>query len=482
VSLHRVDARFLLPTTVGSAAVLGDLVEWREGLAEAGVELWNGGVSTPPDLVVATADRVAEALGIGAEMLLVEGGAAVRPLRRAGLSVHRYLPRPTVERPEMVVPLDQADPGRDAAAHWAAATSGWRRARNGLAEVVLAAGVFPSMAAVTAVALRRDRPPALVQAAHEHGAIARAWLLTPGRGDELSRNVFHLFPDRSRSPAWVLKFARVPGYTEPFDRDEAGLTLARDAGTPVADHAPRLLSRFATDGLEASIETAAIGERLTRLLARTSRARGLESIQDVAAWIVASSAATRGDPDALGAERSRLQSEVLQRWSDRGADVRLVTALPQIASVLQHNDLGPWTIVTDGRTFTAVDWESARRHGFPLWDLAYFLTEALAGLDRVSDQDRDEYTRKLYRGTVPSSPILFEWIRRAVQSAEVPPESVGRIVTLCWLHHSLSHERRGAAMARTVPAGSHFVPAIERIAGLWLGDPELGADWSRWQA
>ena len=199
----------------------------------------------------------------------------------------------------------------------------------------------------------------------------------------------------------------------------------------MTDHAPRLLARFTVDGLNASLETAATGERLTRLLARTSRAHGVRLIEDVAGWIVATGTVTRAEPADLAAEQARLRDEVVPHWADRGVEERLVTSLPEISAVLQHNDVGPWNIITDETSFTVVDWESARRHGLPLWDLVYFLTEALAGVDRVVDADRDEYTVRLYRGALPSSATLFEWIRRGIQAAEIPPEAVGSIITLC---------------------------------------------------
>jgi Phosphotransferase enzyme family len=481
VSLHRVDARFLLPAAPRTAVVLGPLDGWREGLLTAGVELDNRR-DTAPELAVATADRVDEALALGAPMVIVEAGRGVRPLRNAGLSVSRYLPRPTVERPQVVIPVDQPPAARYATAHWAAAGSSWRRARNRLADAVFASKVFPSLGTITAIGARDAQPPAVVRAAEEHGAVARSWLLTPGPGDDLSRNVFHLFPPGARAPAWVLKFARVPGYRDPFDRDEAGLTLARNAGAAVAGHAPSLLSRFTVDGLEAALETAATGERLTRLLGREPRGRAHRSLQEVAEWIVAMGEATRGDPAALAGERARLRDEVVPRWRGEGADERLVNGLPELPAVLQHNDVGPWNIVVDDRSFTVVDWESARRYGLPLWDLVYFLTEALAGVDRVLDQDRDDYTVKLFRGALPSSATLFEWIRRGVRAAEIPPDAVGRIVTLCWLHHGLSHTRRGDTLRRTTGSGQPLLPAAERIAAIWLADPELGPDWSRWRA
>ena len=90
--------------------------------------------------------------------------------------------------------------------------------------------------------------------------------MTLGSADALTRGVFHLFPPGAVDPSWVLKFARVPGYSDPFDRDERGLTIARDGGETVARHAPHLLGRLEAAGLSATVETAAVGARLTYLL------------------------------------------------------------------------------------------------------------------------------------------------------------------------------------------------------------------------
>jgi hypothetical protein len=63
------------------------------------------------------------------------------------------------------------------------------------------------------------------------------------------------------------KARTIPSYAEPFERDER-LALAAAGGEVIAAHAPRLLSRFTLAGVEASVESAAIGSRVTSLLAQ----------------------------------------------------------------------------------------------------------------------------------------------------------------------------------------------------------------------
>jgi hypothetical protein len=332
------------------------------------------------------------------------------------------------------------------------------------------------------VAAHGDTMPSLVGAARAHGIVAsEGWVLTLGQGDALSRNVFHLFPPGASAPAWILKFARVPGYADPFDRDERGLAVALGAGAAGA-RAPRLLGRFVADGLHASIETAAVGYRLRELLQRVSAREGRDLIDGVASWIVELGRATAAPPDALTGERRRLLDDVVPRWAAERGVASLVTNLPPLVAVAQHNDLGTWNVIVDGRDFVAVDWESARPAGLPLWDLLYFLADALAMLDGAVDgATRHEHTRRLFRGELPSSRALFEWIRRAVAAFAIPDEAVGAIATLCWLHHSLSHVDRNELRARLgdrTPAPLH---GMEQAASMWLGDPALGSGWDRWR-
>ena len=59
----------------------------------------------------------------------------------------------------------------------------------------------------------------------------------------------------------------------------------------------------------------------------------------------------------------------------------------------------------------------------------------------------------------------------------IPAEAVGPLATLCWLHHGLSHVRRGERLGAEAQ-----IPPAERIAPIWLDDPLLGPAWDRWRA
>jgi hypothetical protein len=473
MSLRRVDLRFALPHPLRRAAVLG-LEGWREGLAKAGVALDGDGEL---DLVVAAVDRADEALALGGRAVVLEGRGGARRLRRAGYVAARYLPLPTIEAPDLLLPLDQAAAVRYALETWRPGPSAPKRARNSALVMLARLGTVPEPRPLQTLGLQTPAAPAPIAAA---GAVRvpsdARWFLTLGQGDALTRAVFHLFRPGSDVPEWVLKLARVLGYEEPFTRDERGLALAREAGGSAALRAPRLLGRLDVDGHHASVETAAVGERLSTLLPRDPR-RGRRAVDDVAAWVaeVAVETAVRG---ALGEELARLERDVLPRWE---APRDLLDGLAALPAVLQHNDLGTWNIVSAGpSSFTILDWESARGHGAPLWDLLYFLVDALAQLDGATGAEaRADHAIRLLRGELPASRVLFEWVRRSVRQLKLPPETVGPLATLCWLHHGLSHVARGAKAERVGTEAP--IPPVERIAPIWLRDPLLGPGWNRWR-
>lgn len=481
MSLRRVDARFLLPRAPRCAVVLGGLDEWRAGLTEVGVELIDD-PSAAPDLVVTPVRHVRAALERSPAAVLVEGGGT-RALARAGYRVARLLARPSIGRPALLLPLDQPGVARYAIQHWTVVDRRWKRARQAVARELAVRRVLPGLGQVVGVGTHDPGPPFMVAAAAEYFELPPdvGWVLALGQGDALSRSTFSLFRAEAPAPEWVLKFARVAGYREPFDRDERGLRLAAQAPQVVAAHAPRLLARFERDGVHASLETAAVGARLReRLQAPGDRAGKLSLIDTIAAWIVDVGVATAPTLPSLDAERSRLQREVLPRWPD--ADAGLLGELGGLPGVLQHNDLGSWNIVLDGMGFTAIDWESARAPGLPLWDLLYFLADALAMVDGAWEgSERPRHTVRLFLGELPSSAVLFGWTRRAVAALGIAPEAVGAVATLCWLHHSLSHLARRSALDSFAGGAPTALHGVEGTAALWLETPPLRAGWTRWR-
>jgi hypothetical protein len=439
----------------------------------------------PLDLAVSAGSDVREAVATQAEALILEGRVPKRALRLAGLSTERFLPLPDRHAPEVILPLDQPLPARYAISEWTVARRPWKIARNRILTALIGRALVPPLP--MAITVAAPGPPfAVAEAERRLEAERLGWFLTLGEGDALARGVFHLFPPSASEPSWVLKFSRVGAHVEPFDREEKSLSAVAAAGGELARHAPRLLERFEVDGLPASLETAAAGRRLTAVLnspRRSERDRARPLVDEVAAWLVAVARSTATGPDRLDQERRRVADEVVPRWRELGATRELVTALPPVPAVFEHRDLGSWNLIAGRGGFTAVDWESSCPTGFPLWDLLYFMTDALAHLDGASSlAARPEHARRLYRGESASSDVLFRWIARMVEATSLPREAVGPLATLCWMHHGVSHLARGETADALAAGDAAFATPFEGIARAWLTDPALGPRWDRWRS
>lgn len=484
MTLRRADARFLLQRLPRTAVVLAGADGWEDALRLAEIELLPPERANDADMVIAPVRAGAAAAASGTRTVILEGRNGARTLRSRFPYVQRYLPIPDALEPQVLAPLDRPRMTRYVLRHWSLAR-GTRRVRNALAELVLARTTLPDIRPPITVGTDETGQPFLVAQAAAFGVPDDVdWFLTLGHGDVLTRAVFHLFERESDVPSWVLKFSRVLGYADPFDRDERALRLVADAGPTVATHAPRLLGRLEAEGLHGAVETAAVGRKLTLFLQRRGNLETKRRlIEAIANWLLEVAVSTRSSPEALLPERARLRDEVLPLWHQYDV-AGLVDSVAPTPAVLQHNDPGCWNIIVDGEQFTAVDWESARRYGFPLWDLFYFLTDALIHLDGEDDPParRDAHTARLWRGEVPSSQVLFEWIQRAATSSGIRADDVPKIVTLGWLHHGSSPLRRASLGGEHgVHVGGPDAVAL-RAATIWMTVPELGTRWSVWRA
>jgi hypothetical protein len=484
VSLHRVDPRFVLPNPVGRAVVLDSLDGWRTGLAAAGIEVVEEDVAGA-DLVVGSARGAAAAAAAGAQSVIVEG-ARERPLRDAGYRTGLLLLRPTRERPTLALPLDERAATSYALERWSVVDRRWKAARMQAARALASRGRFPSWTSpVVTVATRRTGKPALVAAAAAEFDLPAdvGWFLTFGQGDALSRNAFQLFRPGAVEPEWILKFARVAGYSERFSDDERGLALARSARGDVAHRVPRLIGRFELDGIHASVETAAAGRRLRDVLATPgSRDVKLHLIDRIGTWILEFGRRTERPAEALEPELERLGTEVVPSRRELAVPSDLVDELRGLSAVAQHNDLGTWNVVADGDEFVVVDWENAKTIGMPMWDLLYFLADALVHLDAPAVPEKlPERVAALFAGEQPLSQLLFGWVRRAAEAAGVPPDSVGPLATLCWLSHSLSVRTHNVDLATFTPGDPPRFHGLEGIATAWMAHPALGPRWSVWR-
>jgi hypothetical protein len=306
------------------------------------------------------------------------------------------------------------------------------------------------------------------------------WWLSLGHGDALQRSVLHAVA--GDGDGFVVKFVRVAGYSRAFDRDERGLSLASAAGPAAARHSPHLIARFDVSGHAAAAETRARGRPLDELLrARLPDSVRLALVDDVAGWCLDVARESATSAPALAAEKARLDRFVVPPAVSWGAPADLVTRLPPVPGVLVHDDLGTWNIVHDGAEFTVVDWESARRPALPLWDLLYFLADALVTVAAPrTESDRVGATLALFRGELSTSPVLFRWVRRAVTALDIPGHAVGVLATLAWLHHAVSPISRSEALGCAGQPRDVEAPALSALARPWLRDPALGTSWSAW--
>ncbi len=489
MTLRGADLRFVLGHEVGTAVVLADpgrpeLARIGEGFRASGVDVGSGPPASasqrPVDLVVGSTDRAEEALEVPARAHLLAGRMPPRRLRGRGAQVDELLVLGPLDRPFAVVPLAS----RAALVHYltavAAPSSRAGTTRNRLVAALTRSGALPTRAVpsgrvLTLVEPYGEKPvPRLLQvaAAAADRPSSPDWVLVLGHGDDLQRAVLHVLP--AGQPPWVAKFRRVRGADDAFDREEAAARLVA-ASPVVAAHAPALLARAEVDGLPLAVETLATGRPFVEVVGRSPQ-RARELVDEVAGWLVDVAVGTATGPADLGPERRRLQQEVLARWPGV-AD--LVAGLPDLPGVLQHNDLGTWNLLVDAGGFTAVDWESARGVGLPLWDLLYFLGDALARLDGPATPEvLLDRCVAVHAGRSPHSAVLQRWVGEAVRRLDLPREAVGPVATLCWLHHGLSAQGRADALGDATPAP---LGHLARMAGPWLEHPDLGITWSAWE-
>ncbi len=467
MTIRLADVRLLASSPGRRVALLGAPAGWAEAFREAGAEVG----AADPDLVVGAKGRGEQAATTGATSVIVLGGAT-RALRRGGFATRTLIVRPGQHASRLFVPLDAPA----ALAYALLAQRPGRSAGKRLATraALFAAGSGVPVAPLVTVGERRQAQPSLLAAASAASGVELGsdWFLWLGEGDDLQRAVWVCF-GADGLPAWAVKCSRVAGNVAPFEREEAAWRVLVGLPPELRRHASRFAGRFEANGLPGSIESAAPGVPLQdELEARVDRR---STIEEVADWIVAVGRATVRPSDALSPELARL--------SAFSAD--LVQSLPSLPAVFQHNDLGSWNVMVDGPRFTVLDWESNSEAGLPLWDLVYFLTDALAARRGQTDpSEKLAAMLQLLRGDAVASRLLFERIAAAAEAFGVAREDVGAIVTLGWLHHGRSSAAR---TARGLSHGAATGPAaaagpLERLAEPWLADPALGVAWPAFNA
>lgn len=436
--LRVVDARFALPTLPRSAAVLGDLQEWRDGFALAGVHDVAPDVA---DVVVADAGASAAALAHRRPATILTGAGLES---RANPRVLRLMTLPS-HAPRVLLDLDH----HGATAHAIGRLLPTSRPRDLLrnrAAATLLRHVPQAVPLRPDVTIRIDagRTPALLTAMAHAGVTGNTpWCLALSAGRTERKCAFFLFGEGDE-PDRVLKFKRLPGGSAHFDAVADGLERARSAAGPVARTAPALLGRAVVNGHPLLLESAVRGVPLQRTLAgRGSERHKLELAGRVAAWTTEVAASTWGR-------------------SETGT-----------ATVFEHGDLWEENVLIDGGQFALVDWEESRDAGTPLWDLLYFAIHALplAGGARADD-DRLSSALALVRGEHRLSGVLRRWMADYIGAIDLAAAEVGTIVTERW------RQWLGSYFGAPPEAAGWFVPRLGRA---WMSSEDLGGAWSAWR-
>jgi hypothetical protein len=268
----------------------------------------------------------------------------------------------------------------------------------------------------------------------------------------------------------------VPGDDTTFRREADAYELLARRAPAAARRAPERLGRCDVD-VPAVVETAAPGPGLHAVLdADGARRPKLARIAEVVAWLGALGDESRGPVADLAVERDRLARDVLPQFPGVAAD--LATVAPGMRPVLAHHDAGSWNMVAGPQGVTVLDWESARYPAMPVWDVLYFLTDALVALHGpASDDVKVGRALALLRGELPESEDLFRRLRDAAARADLSVDDLPAVATLAWLHHGTSAARRRARAEDVGRDDEIGVGLLTRIAAPWLSDPALGPRW-----
>lgn len=471
----RADAIFTLPRLPRRAAVASGLDHWRAGLEARGVEIVTD--VDDADLVVVHDPAIAASSGVD---VVVDGQRRVDRRAAAGRCTTRLTSVPPEGDPGLLLNLDH----RRAAAHALsnlAPPERSRRARNAAAALVVRAGLLPPV-----VPLLVTMSPHGDRTAFDLGTEAGLpdggeWYLSVAAGSIVRRSAFHVLAPGSHEPDVVVKLSRVRELSVQFDRDEAALAVVRRAGGSAARCAPCLLSRFTVDGHHASVETAARGVCLRRLLTESgSSADSVAVAGRVARWLADVARETAHEAAALSPQRDQLATAAAQRL---GSDVsqRLLERIADVPSVLTHGEVFEDHVFVHRDQLTLIDWEHTQEHGFPLWDLVFYAANVLSAIDGVGrEEPRDRYVERLFTGRAPSSPVLFGWLRDAAEALSLRPDAVASLVGLYWIQRSeLSRAER--LRAESV-SGTAVSPSwLETTADRWFDHTDLGEGWSAWR-
>ncbi len=471
-TIRAADLRLTLPQSAPRIHVDPEIEEWRSSAESMGCLTID---AQDADLRISRVSPLnADLMRSAPPMLLILGRAPRRPLIAAGYSVERVVVRSGAHGPRLAFPIGNTSAARYALETTRPTRSAVDSARTAIVRAALRVGYAPADSVVT-IATRIPGPPFPIAAAQHLGADASGgWIAWFGDGDDLQRVVFHAFPYDSDAPTTVVKISRVQDNALAFAADERGLGLLNSKAPNSASMAPKILGRFEVEGLSGSVETAALGATLNLVLDEGESPSALAHIERVTDWLIAMGAESAGPSSDLAPELERISRDILSAYAEYGVSDALLAPLNSAPAVLAHRDPGSWNIAVSGEQFCVLDWESCAYPSIPLWDLAYFLSDAYSALDGPADADtKVDRIAALFKGEHPRSADLMAHLVRGAAAMGLPSEAIGAAVVTGWLHHG----RSLAARAERASGNEVIEGLINRVARVWLTDPLLGPQW-----
>jgi hypothetical protein len=421
---------------------------------------------SPGLLVVGRANATGglqDAIG-SAAALIADDGAAFATTERGGRILAKALPNarwlhrwPAVGPMRVLVPADDQPTAQRLVALGflppRGSTPGVARLLERLTSRPSGGAGRHGMSIVAGPAQPSAGPPRyVVDAAEAAGVDIRdtRWALV-APGDYASQKVLLLlFDEADRAPRTVVKLSADPAHASRLRNEAIALEHLASLGT-IASDVPSL--RFAGEHAGHGIvgQSWVSGTSFTAGVDPDDRLRELDR---AAAWLttLASLTVEHRPAEEIG---SALR-ELLERFRaihDLPADelmfldgqVRAVEAHSGTLPVIfQHGDPGIWNLfVADDGQVSFLDWESAERHGLPIWDLAHLQWSFGAWASKRAGEPRRLPGSVRHLTTRSDLHARFQaQIATLSTSVDLPPTMVRPLFYSSWVHRSLKEATR----------------------------------------
>ena len=461
VSLRAADVRFLLPEEPQRILLLGRAGRLSDEFLALGIPV----AQEIPDrlgdgttAIICGPKHLRAAVRCPAASVVVRGTPSLLVRPPDGWTASAYLAASGPAGPRLMalsVPRVTGYLLRD----WAPAGTPAERIRAWL----LAGPLGTTAATVTVLTRGADASvPYVIRAAADQSGLPlpEAWFFQLGGDTDLSRLVAHCFAPGESRPSWVVKFHRNPTIEPalgPVAEEGARTAMSRLDGS-LARHAVTERSTARVGSLRLVVEDEAKGRDLAGLLGRGHGQQLPVVAHEAVAWAA-----------RLGS--SSLQHPLKEReiaWSDSVLDdpaaARLRSRIVGVPGCIAHSDLASLNVVTDGRDFRVIDWETFQPRTVPLMDVVYLATDILVTRFGPSDpSERVSWALKLWRGELAQSEQCFRWLADATSGLELTDDQAAGLVVVSWLMQS---------------DGSSQYGYLGQIGRAWMADPRLGPDWA----